>query len=110
MQVTNRIKKEAKSFTIVQTIANVFLKAIAFSFQAPVISKNNTSFLHLFNILQKTITSMLRNSDAEILQLMKEDRCFNCKGKRHTMLNCPKKTKFSVITDALDIYNIENID
>ena len=53
---------------------------------------------------------MPRNLDAEISQLIKEGRCFNCKERGHTMLNCPKKANVSAITDASDIDNIENID
>ena len=41
---------------------------------------------------------------------MKEGKCFDCKRKRYTMLNYPKKAKISVITDASDVDNIENID
>ncbi len=41
---------------------------------------------------------------------MKKGKCFNSKGKGHTMLNCLKKTKLSIITDVSDIDNIKNID
>ncbi len=53
---------------------------------------------------------MLRNSDVEVSQPMKEERCFNCKGRRHTILNCPEKAKVSAIIDASDIDDIEDID
>ena len=62
------------------------------------------------NILQGFITPTPRNSDVEISELMKKERCFNCKGRGHTMLNCLKQAKVSAITDISDIDNIENID
>ena len=40
---------------------------------------------------------------------MKEEKCFNCKEKGHTMLNCPKQAKISTITDASHVDDIENI-
>ena len=110
MQATDRIRKKAKSSTTVQTIAKVPLKAVIFFSRAPAIPNKNTSFLHLFNTLRGSITPTPRNLDAEISQLMKEGRCFNCKERGHTMLNCPKKANVSIITDASDIDNIENID
>ena len=110
MQATDRIRERAKSYTTLQTTVKVFLKAVTFSFRAPAIPKENTFFLRLSNTLQGSITPTPRNSDAEISQLMKEGRCFNCKERGHTMLNCLKKTNISAITDASDIDNIENID
>ena len=110
MQATDRIRKKAKSSTIVPTTAKVLLKAVTFSSQAPAIPNKNTSFLHLSNTLRGSITPTPRYLDAEISQLMKEGRCFNCKERGHTMLNCPKKANVSAITDASNIDNIENID
>ena len=110
MQATNRIKKKAKSSTTVQTTANIFLKAVTSSFQALTVSNNNTSFLRLSNTLQETITFTPRNSDAEISQLIKERRYFNCKGRGHTILIYSKKAKIFIITEASHIDNIENID
>ena len=110
MQATDRIKEKAKSSTTVQTTAKIPLKAVIFSSRAPTILNKNTSFLCLSNTLQGSITSTPRNLDAEISQLIKEGRCFNCKKRGHTMLICPKKANVSTITDALDIDNIENID
>ena len=65
--------------------------------------------MRLSNTLQGSITPSPGNLDAKISQLMKEERCFYCKGKVHTMLSCPEKAKVSAITDALDIDNIKNI-
>ncbi len=109
IQATDQIKEKAKSFTTVRTTANVFLRAVTGSSRAPAIPNKNTSFLHLFNTLRGFITLTPRNSDAKISQLMKEGRCFNYKGRGHTMLNCPENAKVSAITDALNIDNIENI-
>ena len=110
MQATDRIRAKAKSSTTVQTTAKVPLKAVTFSSRAPAIPNKNTSFSCLSNTLRGSITPTPRNSDAEISQLMKEGRCFNCKERGYTMLNCPKKANVSAITDASDIDNIENID
>ena len=110
MQATDWIREKAKSSTTVQTTANVPLKAITSSSRAPIISNNNTTFSRLSNTIRGTITPTPRNSDAEISRLMKEGRCFNCKGRGHTMLDCPEKAKVSAITDASDIDDIENID
>ena len=41
---------------------------------------------------------------------MKKGKCFHCKRKGNTILNYPKKTKISVITDTSNIDDIENID
>ena len=51
MQVTNRIREKAKSSTIVQTAANILLRAVTNSSQAPTVSNNNTSFSRLSNTL-----------------------------------------------------------
>ena len=110
MQATNWIREKAKSSTIIQITAKVSLRAVTFSSQAPAISDKNTSFLCLSNTLRGSITPIPRNSDTEISYLMKEGRCFNCKKRRHTMLNCPKKANVSAITNVLDIDNIKNID
>lgn len=64
--MTDRIKEKAKSSIIVQIAANVLLRAITSSFQALIISNNNTFFLRLSNTLRETITSMPQNLDAEI--------------------------------------------
>lgn len=45
----------------------------------------------------------------ERLQFIKEGRYFNCKEKRHKMLNCPAKAKVSVIIDIANVDNIKNI-
>ena len=110
MQVTNRIREKAKSFIIVWTTANVFLRAITSFFRVPIVSNNNTSFSCLSNTFWGTITPIPQNLDAETSQLMKKERYFNCKGKGHTMLNCPEKTKIFAITNASLIDDIENID
>ena len=110
MQATDRIREKTKSSIIVQTTAKVPLKAVTFSSQAPAIPNKNTSFLRLSNTFRGFITPTPKNLDAEILQLMKEGRCFNCKERGHTMLNCLKKANVFVITNASDIDNIENID
>ena len=110
MQATDRIREKAKSFITVQTTAKVPLKAVTFSSRAPAIPNKNTSFLRLSNTLQGSITPTPRNLDVEISQLIKEGRCFNCKERGHTMLDCPKKVNISAITDASDIDDIENID
>ncbi len=110
MEATDWIKKKAKSSTIVRTTANISLRAVTGSPRMPAVPNKNTSFLRLSNILWGSITSTPRNSNAEISQLMKKGKYFNCKEKRHTMLNCPEKTKVSAIIDALDIDDIENID
>ncbi len=110
MQVTDRIKEKAKSSTTVRTTANVLLRAVTGSSRAPAIPNKNTSFLCLSNILQESIIPTPRNLDAKILQLIKEGRCFKCEERGYTMLNCPEKAKVSIIIDASDIDNIENID
>ena len=110
MQATNRIRKKAKSFTTIQIIVNVLLRAVTNSSKAFAISNQNTFFLRLFNTLQGSITPTPRNLDVKISQLMKKGKCFNCKKRGHTMLNCLKKAKVFTITDILDINNIENID
>ena len=110
MQATDRIREKAKSSTTVRTTANVPLRAVTSFSQTPAVPNKNTAFSRLSNILRGSITLTPRNSDAEISQLMKEGRCFNCKGKGHTMLNCPEKAKVSAITNASDIDDIENID
>ena len=51
MQAIDQIREKAKSSIIVQTIANIPLRAITSSSQALTISNNNTSFLCLSNIL-----------------------------------------------------------
>ncbi len=53
---------------------------------------------------------MSRYLDIEILQLMKEKKCFNYKERKYIMLNYLEKIKISTITDPLNIDNIENID
>ncbi len=111
MQVTDQIREKAKSFTtICQTAANVPLKTIISSSRAPTVSNNNISFSCLSNTLQETITLMSQNSDAKISWLMKQGRWFNCKEREHIILNYLEKAKVSVITDDLDIDDIENID
>ena len=65
--------------------------------------------MRLSNTFQGSITPTPRNSDAEMSQLMKERRCFNYKGRGHTMLNCLEKAKVSAIMNALDIDDIKNI-
>ena len=110
MQVTDRIRKKAKSSTTVQTTAKVLLRAVTFSSRAPTIPNKNTSFSRLSNTLRGSITPTPRNLDAEISQLIKEGRCFNYKERGHTMLNCPEKAKVSTITDISNIDNIENIN
>ena len=109
MQAIDRIRKKTKSSTIVQTTANISLRAVTGSSRAPV-SHNNTSFSCLSNSLQGTITATPCNSDAERSRLIKEGRCFNCKGRGHTILNCLEKAKVSAITDASDIDDIENVN
>ena len=110
MQATNRIRKKAKFSTIVWTTAIIPLRAVISSSRAPTVSNNNISFSCLSNTFQRTITLTPWNLDAEISRLIKEEICFNCKRRGNTMLNCPKKTKISAITDASHIDNIENID
>lgn len=44
MQAIDQIKEKAKSSTIVQTTANIFLRAITSSSKVPVISNKNTFF------------------------------------------------------------------
>ena len=110
MQATNWIREKDKSFTTVQTTVNISLRTVTCSFRAPAIPNKNISFLHLCNTLWESITATPNNLDAEISQLMKEKKCFNCKRRRYTMLNCLEKAKISIITNASDIDNIENID
>ncbi len=110
IKVTNRIREKAKSSTTVQTTANVSLKAVISSSRAPVVPNKNTSFLRLSNTFREFIILTPRNLDAEISQLMKEGKYFNCKGKGHIMLNCPEQTKVSAIIDISNIDNIKNID
>ena len=110
MQTTDRIREKAKSSITIQTATNISLRAITSSSKAPVISNNNSSFLRLSNILWRTITLTLRNSDAYISRLIKEGKCFNCKRKRCTLLNCPEKAKVLAIIDILDVDDIGNID
>ncbi len=110
MQVIDQIRKKAKSSTIVRTTANISLRAVTSSSRVPTVSNKNISFLRLSNTLRGSITSMPRNLVAEISQLMKEGRYFNCKGGGHTMLNCPEKAKIFAIIDVLDIDNIKNIN
>ena len=110
MQASNWIREKTKSSTIVQTTANIPLRAITSSFGASTIFNNNTSFLRLSNTLWGTIIPTPRNSDAKISRLIKERRCFNYRKRGHMRLNCPKKTKISAIIDATHINDIENID
>ncbi len=110
MQATDRIREKAKSFTTVRTTANVPLRAVIGSSRTLAVPNKNTSFSRLSNTLRGSITPTPRNSDAEISQLMKERRCFDCKARENTMLNCPEKAKVSAIIDASDIDDIENID
>ena len=109
MQATDWIRKKAKSFTTIQTTANIPLRAVTGSSRAPV-SHNNTFFSRLSNSLRGTITATPCNSDAERLWLMNKGKCFNCKERGHTMLNCLEKAKVSAITNALDIDDIENVN
>lgn len=53
---------------------------------------------------------MPQNLDIKRSQLIKKEKWFHCKRREYTMLNCLEKTKVSVITDALNIDNIKNID
>ena len=53
---------------------------------------------------------MPQNLDSKISQFIKDEKCFNYKGKGHIMLNCLKKTKVSTNINISDIDNIENID
>ncbi len=110
MQVTDRIREKAKSSTTVRTIANVPLRAVTGSSRVLTIPNKNTSFLRLSNTLRGSITPTPRNLDVEISQLMKKGKCFNCKKRGHTMLNCPERAKVSIITNASDIDDIENIN
>ncbi len=110
MQATDRIREKAKSSTTVQTTANVPLKTVIGSSRALVVPNKNTSFLRLSNTLRRSITPTPRNLDAEISQLMQKGRCFNCKERGYTMLNCPERAKVSAITDISDIDDIKNID
>ena len=112
MQAIDQIKQRTKSSTAVQnTATNVFLKTITSSFQAlSLLSNNNNFFSRFFNSFWRTITPIPQTFDAELLWLMKKGRCFNCKGRGHTMLNCLKKAKVSTILDTLDIDNIEDIN
>lgn len=80
MQSTDWIRKKAKSFTTVQTIANVFLKAVTSSFQTPV-SYNNIFFSRLFNLLQRIITPTSQNLNVERLQLIKKKNASTTKEK-----------------------------
>ena len=109
MQATDRIKKKAKLSIIVQTAANILLKAVISSSRAPIVFNNNIFFSCLFNILQGIIILTPQNLDAKIARLMKERKCFNCKKKGHTIFNCLKKAKISAITDTSDI-DSESID
>ena len=95
---------------IIQTTANDPLKAVIFSFRAPAIPSKNIFFLRLSNTFQESITLIPRNLYAEISQLIKDKRYFNCKERGYTMLNCLEKTKISTITNISNIDNIENID
>ena len=47
---------------------------------------------------------------AEISRFIKEGTYFNCKEKKHTILNYFEKTKISAITNASDVDNIKYID
>lgn len=110
MQAIDWIRKKTKPSTIIKTVVNLPLRAVTSFFQAPTIFNNNISFLRLSNILWGTITLIHQNFDTEISRLMKKERCFNCKKKGHTMLNCLEKAKVSAITNVSRIDNIENID
>lgn len=112
VQATDRIRERTKSSIAVRSTAtNVSLRTVtSFSRAPPLLSNNNNSFSCLSNSLQGTITPTPQNSDAEVSRLMKEGRCFNCKGMGHTMLNCPEKTKVSAISGTSDIDDIEDID
>ncbi len=110
MQATDRIREKAKSFTTVRTTANVPLRAVIGSSRTLAVPNKNTSFLRLSNTFRGSITPTPRNLDAQISQLMKERRCFNCKGRGHTILNYLEKAKVSAITAVSDIDDIENID
>ena len=80
------------------------------SSQTPIVSYNNTSFSHISNTFQDTITPKSRNLDAEKSRLIKEGKCFNYKRKGYTILNCPNKAKISAITDTSNVDDIKNID
>lgn len=41
---------------------------------------------------------------------MKEGRCFNCKEKRHTILNYPEKAKVFVISGTSNIHDSKDIN
>ena len=94
MQATNQIREKAKSSITVGIIANIPLKDITSSSRALTVSNNNTFFSCLSHTFQGIITPTAQNSDAKTLWLMKKGRCFNCKGKRYTILHCPKKLRF----------------
>lgn len=53
---------------------------------------------------------MSYNSDAKILELIKEVKYFNYKRKRYIMLNYPEKAKVFATRNASNINDIENID
>lgn len=40
----------------------------------------------------------------------KKRRYFNCKKRGYTIFNCLEKAKISIVTDTLNIDNIENIE
>ena len=56
MQATSRIREKAKSSTIIQTTANILLRAVTSSSQASTVFNNNTFFSRLSNTLRETIT------------------------------------------------------
>lgn len=110
MQITDWVKKKIKLFTIVQITIYIFLRSASNFSKAHTISNNNTFFLYLFNTVWRTITPIPQNLDAKISKLMKKRKCFNCKRRWYTILNCLEKAKIFAIINISDMNDIVNID
>lgn len=105
----DRIRKKTMSSNIIPTSANIVLRAVTSFFRA-LVPNNNISLSYLSHSFQGNIIPTSPSSNAEILSFMKEERYFNYKRKKHTIVNFPEKIKISAIKDASDVCHIKNVE
>lgn len=110
MQVTNWVKEKVKFSIIVQIIANAFSRTVTSFFQAPGVFDNYISCWNLSNSLWINMIFITRNLDIKILKLIKKRRCFHHKEREYRMVYCQQKNNIFIITDILNIDDIENVN
>ena len=92
MQVTNKIRNKTKLLQLILTSAPTYLNAKTYKV---FITNNctNTSFFYLSSSITRILILASQNLNEKQIYLIKKNRCFSYKEKRHTTYNYSKKEK-----------------